>query len=393
MTYFIGILVAILVLLLVISLHEFGHMLVAKLFGVGVVEYAIGMGPALISKRIKDTVYSIRLIPFGGYCAMYGEESMEAGKKGQAVEEDDVGSSLVQKPKFVLFGKNTQYKTDWKESHKLLGKAWWQRLLIYLAGPFMNLLIGFVACLVMVSAFNAATVPVVTELMPNHSAEAVGVQVGDIICGANNRQTMTWNDYTLYLTTHDDVVQRDGGYYLTVFRDNARKTFWVTRDPEDNYIGITVNQTPVEMTWDNIWLYTINDFKYMFQCVGDSFYMLGHGTAKMTDLSGVVGVTDMIAGSVEEAVEDEATESPLLGILSVFISMLGFLAVNIGLINLIPFPALDGGRSVMCLFEGVFRRRIPEKVEYAINMAGMSILIVLLAFTLFNDIHKIFMNF
>ena len=196
MTYFIGVIVAILVLLTVISLHELGHMLIAKLFGVGVVEYAIGMGPALFSKRFKDTVYSVRLVPFGGYCAMYGEESMEAGDKG--VSEEEKASATVQKPKFVLFGKKPEYKTDWTDDQKLLNKSWWKRLLIYFAGPFTNLLIGFVACLLMVSFFNAASVAVVTDLMPNHSAVEAGVQVGDIICGANNRDALTWTDYTSY---------------------------------------------------------------------------------------------------------------------------------------------------------------------------------------------------
>ena len=180
---------------------------------------------------------------------------------------------------------------------------------------------------------------------------------------------------------------------MKVFRDGEYKSFWVTRNPEDNYIGITVKQEPVEMTWDNVWLYSVNSFRYMFRSVFDGFYMLSHGTAKMTDMSGVVGVTDLIAGSVEEAVADEDVVSPLAGVLSVAITMLGFLAVNIGLVNMIPFPALDGGRSVMCIFEGIFRRKIPEKVEYAINFAGMSLLMVLLVFTLFNDIHKLFLQF
>ena len=391
MTYFIGVIVAILVLLTVISLHELGHMLIAKLFGVGVVEYAIGMGPALFSKRFKDTVYSVRLVPFGGYCAMYGEESMEAGDKG--VSEEEKASATVQKPKFVLFGKKPEYKTDWTDDQKLLNKSWWKRLLIYFAGPFTNLLIGFVACLLMVSFFNAASVAVVTDLMPNHSAVEAGVQVGDIICGANNRDALTWTDYTSYIATHENVIERDGGYTLKVFRDGEYKSFWVTRNPEDNYIGITVKQEPVEMTWDNVWLYSVNSFRYMFRSVFDGFYMLSHGTAKMTDMSGVVGVTDLIAGSVEEAVADEDVVSPLAGVLSVAITMLGFLAVNIGLVNMIPFPALDGGRSVMCIFEGIFRRKIPEKVEYAINFAGMSLLMVLLVFTLFSDIHKLFLQF
>ena len=322
---------------------------------------------------------------------MYGEESMEAGDKG--VSEEEKASATVQKPKFVLFGKKPEYKTDWTDDQKLLNKSWWKRLLIYFAGPFTNLLIGFVACLLMVSFFNAASVAVVTDLMPNHSAVEAGVQVGDIICGANNRDALTWTDYTSYIATHENVIERDGGYTLKVFRDGEYKSFWVTRNPEDNYIGITVKQEPVEMTWDNVWLYSVNSFRYMFRSVFDGFYMLSHGTAKMTDMSGVVGVTDLIAGSVEEAVADEDVVSPLAGVLSVAITMLGFLAVNIGLVNMIPFPALDGGRSVMCIFEGIFRRKIPEKVEYAINFAGMSLLMVLLVFTLFNDIHKLFLQF
>lgn len=367
--YLVGLLIAIIVFLLVVALHEAGHMLVAKAFGVGVIEYSIGMGPILFSKRKKDTVYSLRAIPFGGYCAMYGEESMEASGKGDEVSN----KKYRRKPDF---------KTDWREDQMLVSKSWWQRLLIYIAGPFSNIILGIVACLMLVVAFGGASVPEVVELMDDHPAKAVGIQVGDIICGVNDRDTLTWMDYTEYLDTH--VSECKDGYVVRVWRDDEVLSFDAIQNPDDGYFGITVRQQPVDLTLENIALFTWDDTRYMFRLVADGFHMLFAGDAHMSDMSSIIGVSDIIATDVTEASEEEGSS-----VLSIAFFMMALLSINVGLINLLPFPALDGGRTVMCIFEGVFRRKIPTRLEYAVNYVGMVLLLLLLTYTAFNDVVRI----
>lgn len=381
MTYVIGLLCAVAVLLFIVGIHEAGHLVAAKLCKVGVVEYAIGMGPVLWHHRFGDTVYSFRAIPFGGYCAMYGEQSMEASGKGESKEEGEDGK----RPR-----RDLGYKTDWRSDQTLQSKSWWQCLLIYMAGPMMNVVGAFLLCMVLVLFFSAATAPVVSDLMPDHPAEAVGIQPGDIISEVNGRMTLTFSDYSEYLDTHENLLA--DGYDITVFRDGQQVTFHATQDPSDGMFGVYVRSVPVDLTFENVMLYTVNTARYMLNTVGDSFYMLTHGTAGVQDLSGMVGVTAVIMDDVDSAIT-EAQESEhsnaVSGVLGIAFTLSALLCVNLAVVNLIPFPALDGGRVVMCLFEGVFRRKIPERVEYVINFAGMCLLLGLLVVTLLNDIIRI----
>lgn len=371
--YLVGVLGAVLVFLAAILIHEFGHMWVAKQFGVGVVEYSFGMGPALWSKRIKDTVYSIRMVPFGGYCAMYGEQSSEAEGKGEERPE---------KKRRFHFGVTPDFKTDWREDQNLNSKTWWQRLLIYLAGPFMNIVLGVVACMVMVVFFSAASVPLISAVNAGYPAAEVGIQAGDVIVGVEDRDVWTLMDYSEYLDTHTELYET--GFDIHVWRDGAVYTYEATV-AEDGMFGIEIESVPVELTPYTLFLYTGNTVRYMFNMIVDSVHMIAAGTADWSDMSGVVGVTALIAGTV-----DQASVEGLMAILGVLVFMLAFLCINLGVINMLPFPALDGGRTVLCLIEGLRRKPLSEKVEYSINFVGMCMLLMLLVYTLINDLLRVF---
>lgn len=372
MAYLIGVIGSLFVLTLCVAIHEWGHMRVARFFHVGIVEYSIGMGPAIWWRRKNETVYSIRLLPFGGYCVMCGEQSMEAGDK----DHDEQHRRKI------------DYKTDWPEDKVLTEKPWWQRALIYMAGPGMNFVLGFIACVFLVTVFHTAATPVVHEVMEDHPAAESLLQPGDVISGINGRDILTWADYVEYSDTHSSDMT--DSYILTVTRGGEELTVKARTSDEDDLFGIVVQSVPVDIGLHNVGLYSGNMARYMFRTVADSFYMLATGQAHMTDMSGVIGVTDVIADSVSEAAEDsDDTAEAVYSVAYVLCYMMALLSVNLGFFNLIPFPVLDGGRLFLCLVEGVIRRRIPRQLEYGLNVVGTLCLFALVAFVLWNDILRL----
>ena len=392
MSTVLGLLGAILVLCLAIGLHEFGHMVAAKKCGVGVVEYSIGMGPIIWHKRKGDTVYSVRLIPFGGYCAMYGEQSLEADNKGQS---DDSEKAPEKKKRVTRFTKRQEqvkadYKTDWSSEQAFTNQPWWKKLIILCAGPFSNLALGIIACLLLVLFFNIPTEPTIMEVMEDHPATTSGVAVGDVIVGVDDRDVLTWNDYILYLDSHPDTTK--DGYTIRVRRDDEIISIAASKREDDDLFGIVVKQEPVEKTAGVVVKYMWNKVTYMFRSVFDSLSMLVRGAASLKDMSGVVGVTNAIVTSTDEVVTAaaEAHEDAVGPMMSLLLNILGLLSVNLGILNLLPIPALDGGRIVFSLYEGVFRRKVPERVELIVNSVGMILLLTLMGYIVIQDISRIF---
>lgn len=385
MTTILGLAGAILVLCIAVGLHEFGHMIAAKKCGVGVVEYAIGMGPVLWHKRKGDTVYSVRLIPFGGYCAMYGEQSIEANEKGTESLDSGKKKRFWQKSRGEM-----NYKTDWDPSQALSNQPWWKKFIVLFAGPFSNLLLGILTCLVLTLAFNTPTEPTLISIMEDHPAATSGIQVGDVIVGVDDRDVLTWNDYILYLNTHPDFIK--DGYELRVRRGNDIVSIHAERNPDDDLFGITVKQEPVETSASVIIKYTWNNVKYMFMSVFDSLSMLCRGAASVKDMSGVVGLTDVIVKSTDEVVVEasEAGESAVMPLMVLLLTITSLLSINLGIMNLLPIPALDGGRIVFSLYEGIFKRKIPSKVEFAVNSVGMVALMGLMVYVVIQDIIRLF---
>ncbi len=386
MTTLIGLVGAILVLAIAVGIHEFGHMLAAKRCGVGVIEYSIGLGPVIWHKRKGDTVYSVRIIPFGGYCAMYGEQSLEANDKGEA----EIEQKPAKKHWFRKTPQELEYKTDWAPEQALTNQVWWKKFIVLAAGPFCNLLLGVIGCLLLTLLFQVPSEPTIVSLMDDHPAITSGIQVDDVIVGVEDRDVLTWKDYVLYLDTHPDITK--DGYEMRVRRGDEIISIHATRREDDNYFGITIKQTEVPSSFGTIIKYTWNNVTYMFRSVFDSLGMLARGAASVKDMSGVVGVANMIVTGTEEAATEatEAGESAVTAVLSLLCTILAILSINLGIMNLLPIPALDGGRIVLSLVEGVSGRRVPTKVEYAINSIGMVLLMGFMVYIVFQDIMRIF---
>ena len=339
---------------ILIAVHEGGHFLAAKAFGVKVNEFAIGMGPVLLKKQGKETLYSLRLLPLGGFCAMEGEDEESADPRA------------------------------------FNAKPAWQRAVVLCAGAAMNFIIGFLLVLCIVPYANF-TEPVIHSFMDGcpYQGETAFLE-GDRIVSIDGHRTFFTNDVPEYLSradgdTHDIVLRRDGK--RVVLRDFELKLReYVLPD------GSTTQKygfyfMPREFGFGTnlryAWFESLEFVRLVWRSLGD----LIRGNVGVTELSGPVGIVDYVN-------DVEATASSPLEAFFFFFYIFSLIAVNLAVVNLLPIPALDGGRVffliVTGLFELVFRKKVDPKYEGYIHTAGFSLLIGLMLFVLVNDVIKLF---
>ena len=347
---------AILLFSFLIFVHEFGHFITAKLSGVQVNEFAMFMGPAIWKKQVGETLYSIRCIPIGGYCAMEGED------------EDSENPRSFQKA------------------------AWWKRVIILVAGAAMNLIAGFLL-VVLVNSFLYQAVPQVDSLRTGSTlAWEGGLQVGDTILEMNGHEIVTTNDFSLVLsedltvTQFDVLVNRNGQELLLEDVTMIPQEFEANEEGEaGTFYGIQwcVRRLSAGEILRNAWSECIYFAKMVWMSLG----MLLSGEAHLSEMSGPVGIVAMM----NETAQASATT------LDAFLNLcyLGaFIAVNLAVMNLLPIPALDGGRVVALLItaavEAVTHKKINPKYEGYIHGAGMLLLLGLMAMVMFKDIFVLF---
>lgn len=355
MSTFVSVLFAILLFSILIFVHELGHFMAAKAFKVQVNEFAMFMGPAIFKKKIGETVYSIRCIPMGGFCAMEGED------------EDTDNPRSFQKA------------------------SWWKRLIILLAGAAMNFIMGFLIFAIIYLPSDALTTPVISKFEPGCTLNSEGgLQVGDEILEIDGETIYVASDVStiLYLnggTVHDLVVLRDGEE--VVLENFVMETHEFANDDGTTSVRYGMSFTLIEPTFfeklSYTWNYTIDNVRN----VRLSLQMLFTGKAGLSDMSGAVGIVDMMS----EAASSSSSWSDALMTLLFFG---GFIAVNLAVMNLLPIPALDGGRAVALLLtsaiEGITGKKINPKYEGYIHAGGMIILLAFMVLITFKDIFTIF---
>ena len=355
MSTFVSVIFAIFLFSLLIFVHELGHFLTAKAFKVRVNEFAMFMGPAIFKKQIGETLYSLRCIPIGGYCAMEGED------------EDTDDPRSFQKA------------------------AWWKRLIILVAGAAMNFIAGLLLFAIVFMPMKQMGLPVIESFTEESLVcGADGLQVGDEILKVDGEKIYVLGDFLSILSMnggdiHDVEVDRDGEKLL--LKDFELKPYEVT-DSEGNKTlkyGITFESiTPTFLDkLQYVWDFSIDNIRN----VRMSLQMLFTGRAGLKDMSGAVGIVAIMS--------DAATESETWK--DAFITMIyfcGFLAVNLAVMNLLPIPALDGGRAVALLLttviQAITKKKIDPKYEGYIHAAGMILLLAFMALITFKDIFTIF---
>ena len=344
------ILMAILFFGLIIGIHELGHFLSAKLFGVKVHEFSLGMGPALFKKKKGETQYSLRLFPIGGYVNMEGEDE----------ESEDDGAFCK--------------------------KKWWKKLIIVAAGAIMNLILGFIFVIILTSMDDLVGTTQIHSFYDNATSTQYGLEAGDTIKKINGTNIYSSRDIG-YALQRDN----DGVYDFVVSRDGQKvelnDVHFETQPAENghniiiyDFIIVGEEKNPVNVLTTAA-LDTISTARLVWLTLFD----LVTGHYGINDLSGPVGTVSIIAETTSEAVATGAGFDTIIYIMAL-------ISINVGVFNLIPIPALDGGRLFFILIEAIRRKPIPAKYEGYIHAVGMALLLLLMVIITFNDIKNLIIN-
>lgn len=427
-----NILIAILIFGLIVVIHELGHFIFAKINGIYVSEFSVGFGPRLLSKQIGETRYSLKLIPFGGSCAMLGEE--EESTDERAFNNKSAGARF-----WVIFG-----------------------------GPLFNFILAFVMAIIMIVSVGIDK-PYVLAVQKDSLAAENGLKEGDIVIAVNGDKIRLGRDYyitdyfedfgetveltvlregkemnitidTLYqyyglgfsyspdgevvellsveangplgeagltigdvITKLDEIEIKNGedlakykeevGFSdkeirVTYVRNNREHEVVVTPKEINSYSlsqYVTINTYREKVGFLEAMKYSLYEMEYQVSVVYKSLGYLFAGKASMNDFSGPVRMVSVIGDTVEESKEYGA-ESVIFSIMNIII----LLSVNLGVMNLLPFPALDGGHLVFIILEMIRKKKIPQEKEAMVHFAGIMILFAFMIFILFNDIKNVF---
>ncbi len=348
-----SVIVAILVFGLIVLIHELGHFLFAKMNKIAVVEFSIGMGPRLLHFKKGETTYSIKLLPLGGSCMMLGED--EENPDERAFQNRSIPA----------------------------------RMSVIAAGPIFNFILAFLLSLVLVgmSGYDITYIKEVTEGSPAYEA---GMRSGDKLLKINGEKVSMYQEYILYKLMKPDYKINQVEFSRTDPQTGNQEIQTVTVTPQYSeeskkyLIGILI--TPENKKAANagdLVKHGYMEMEYDVKLTVKSLGMLFTGKASVNDLSGPVGIVVMIDDSVKAGL----TVSVVAALMNV-ISMCILLSANLGVMNLLPIPALDGGRLLFLIIEAIRGKRMDPEKEGLVNMISMAALMALMIFVVFNDISR-----
>lgn len=332
------ILIAILFFELIIIIHEGGHFVAARLMKIKVNEFSIGMGPKLFQFKKGDTKYTLRLILFGGYCAMEGESE----------DSDDENS----------FAK----------------KKVWQRFFVVVAGALMNLILGFLVIVIMLSSGSLIGTTEIAKF-DDKAVSSATLKQGDIIKSIDGMRVYTSTDVTTGLSrSGDDTLD------MTVLRDGKTLDLKVKFNMEKyegrNFINMDFWLVGNKKTVGGVIKESFKEWVSFTRMVFLSVHDMIVGKYGLSDLAGPVGTVSVVSTAVKTSAYS-------------MLRIMALLTINVGLFNLFPIPALDGWRLFLLIFEGIFKRKLPDKWDWAINAVGLVLLLGLMCVITFSDITKL----
>ncbi len=349
-----SIIVAVVIFSLIITIHEFGHFIAAKANGVKVNEFAIGMGPALFKKKKGETLYALRIFPIGGYCAMEGEDTESAD-----------GKAFCQ-------------------------KAVWRRMIIVVAGVCMNLILGLILIMVQTCMSDAIATTTISKFEDKAVSQQTGLKVDDKIIAINGMRIFTSTDMSYKFSTDDDGV-----YDMVVVRNGKRVSlkdvklatsvneegqmsihydFWV--EPQEVTAGSVVTQAFKQ---------TATDARLIYISLADII----RGKYSLKDMSGPVGIVDSIGDVIDSERDEKTGKINWKSLMDSILYFSSFISINVGVFNILPLPALDGGRFIFLLLEAIRRKPVPPEKEGMVHTIGMAALLLLMVVITVSDITKL----
>ena len=344
------IIIAVLLFGFIIFIHEFGHFITAKLSGIQVNEFAIGMGPTLFKFKRGETQYALRLLPIGGFCAMEGED-----------EKSDNERAFGNKPV-------------------------WKRILVVAMGAIMNIILGLVLMMIILGQQNMFASTQIAEFSDNAATQTSGLQVNDKIQSINGYRVVTSRDMLFAIGTDkvfvlDMTVERDG---KTV---ELRQVKLDTTTGEDGKVSpiLDFKVYGISKNFGTLITQSFNETVSVFRMVWASLIGLLTGQFGFSDMAGPVGAAQAIGQAASVGLETGFVDA-----LNNILLMMVIITVNLGVVNLLPLPALDGGRLVFLIIEGIRRKPINPKYEGWVHAAGFMLLIGLMLVVTFSDVLRLF---
>uniref|UniRef100_UPI004057A6CA RIP metalloprotease RseP n=1 Tax=Agathobacter sp. TaxID=2021311 RepID=UPI004057A6CA len=343
-----SILIAIFIFSIIILFHELGHFSLAKANGIRVNEFSLGLGPTIVGFTKGETKYSLKLLPFGGACMMEGED-----------ESSD-------------------------DSRAFGNKSVWARISVVFAGPFFNFIMAFAFAVVLIGCIGF-DIPKISGVVEGYAAEEAGLAAGDVITKINGKNIYFYREVSNYTLFHpgeamEIVYERGGTEYETILTPTYV-------EEENRYLYGFYSPMQREKTgFFQTIVYAVREVGYNIITTIDSLKLLVSGGVSVNELSGPVGIVSSIGSTYEESVEDSGHYYAFLNMLNWTI----LLSANLGVMNLLPLPALDGGRLVFLIIEAIRGKAIDQEKEGMIHTVGILLLLALMVVVLFNDIRKVF---
>ena len=347
------ILISLVVLSILIFIHELGHFLAARYFGVKVERFSIGFGPVIAKKWFCDTEWAISAVPLGGYVKMKGQDDSDP-----LARSEDPDSYTAKKP--------------------------WQRIIILFAGPFANFLLAFVLYLIVAFIGFNELAPKIGGIQPNSPAAAAKLQKGDLVLAINDQQVRSWRDLSRIIDQNGErplkfLIERNGEQRVLTIKPKLMQTQNIFKEKITKpMVGIypsgeivKVSYPPLEaikVAWDK----TIEASFFIVE----SIEKMIEGVVPAKEIGGVITIMDIAAKASHAGI-------------AVLLTFMAIISVNLGILNLLPIPALDGGHIVFNLYEWISGKAPSEKVLYRLTLAGWIFLIGLMGLGLYNDINRL----
>lgn len=356
--FIIKILLLLFILGIIILVHEFGHFIWAKTFGVHIYEFSIGMGPLLHThKGKKDGInYNIRAIPIGGFVSMAGEvyDSGEVDENNKKIKKDKL----------------------------MCNKKWWQRLIILVAGVVNNFILAIVILFIYTLIWGGGAItPKVLNVVEDKPAAAAGLKSGDVITNINGYNVSSWdkaqiilyykntNDYYTFEVKHTDGTKEEIKIKPEIIKDEETGA-------ESKLFGIQIDAEDTSNVFKSF-IYSIRKFNSIISSMVYTIWGLISGKIGLSALSGPVGIYEAVGETINYGI-------------NYFLYILAFLSINVGFINILPFPAFDGGHVLFLIIEKIKGSPVNAKIENTCHLIGFILVFLLMIVVTINDIIKLF---